>query len=416
MSRFNRLLWSKPSRIWSYGVALLSTASALVISRWLFLHLKASPGTLFLCAVMVSAWFGGVGPGLFATTLSALAFHYFFLPPMYSLGPKPGEVPKLFMYIMANLIVGLLSAAQRNAKESLRRAHDDLQRTVQDLQITNEALHAESRERKQTEEALRQAQADLARANRVSSLGELTVSIAHEVKQPIAAAITDANTCVRWLSRDQPDLEEARAAASRIVQDGRRASEIVNRIRLLFKKDTAQRELVDLNEVIREMVLLLHGEATQFAVLVRTELAADPPHVMGDRVQLQQVLMNLMTNSIDAMKDPDGAHELTIQSQRGEDGQVLISVSDTGVGLPPGQADKIFNAFFTTKTHGTGMGLRISRSIVESHGGRLWAADNPPRGAKFCFTLPADGEAHDSVVSGDRTGPADGLHANIPGG
>ena len=180
-------------------------------------------------------------------------------------------------------------------------------------QRTNEALHAESRERKQTEEALRQAQADLARANRVSSMGELTASLAHEVNQPIAAAITDANTCLRWLSRDQPDLEEARAAASRIVQDGRRAGEIVNRVRLLFKKGTLQRELVDLNQIIREMMLLLDSEATQFAVSVRTELAADLPQVMGDRVQLQQVLMNLMMNSIDAMKDVDGARELTIQ-------------------------------------------------------------------------------------------------------
>jgi C4-dicarboxylate-specific signal transduction histidine kinase len=247
-----------------------------------------------------------------------------------------------------------------------------------------------STERKQAEEALRQAQADLARANRVSSMGELTASLAHEVNQPITAAITDANTCLRWLSREQPDLEEARAAASRIAQDGKRASEIVNRVRLLFKKGTLQREMIDLNQVIREMVLLLHSEATQFAVFVRTELAADLPQVMGDRVQLQQVLMNLMMNSIDAMKDVDGMRELTIQSQHGEDGQPLISVSDTGVGLPAQKADKIFDAFFTTKTHGTGMGLRISRSIVELHGGSLWASDHPPRGARFCFTLPTE--------------------------
>jgi len=226
-------------------------------------------------------------------------------------------------------------------------------------------------------------------------MGELTASLAHEVKQPIAAAITDANTCLRWLSRDQPDVEEARAAASRIVQDGRRADEIVKRLSLLFKKETLQRELVDLNEIIREMMLLLHSEAIQFAVLVRTELAADLPQVMGDRVQLQQVLMNLMMNSIDAMKNVDGTRELTIQSQRAENGQVLISVSDTGVGLPPQQADQIFNAFFTTKPHGTGMGLRISRSIVESHGGRLWAADNSPRGARFAFTLPTKIEGHE---------------------
>jgi len=261
------------------------------------------------------------------------------------------------------------------------------------------SIERRHRERKQAEEALRQAQADLTHANRVSSMGELTASLAHEVRQPIAAAITDANTCLRWLSRGQPDLEEARAAASRMVQDGKRASEIVNRVRLLFQKDTLQRELVDLNEIVREMVLLLHSETTQFAVLVRTELAADLPQVMGDRVQLQQVLMNLMMNSIDAMKDVDGTRELTIQSQRGEDGEVMISVSDTGTGLPQLQADKIFNAFFTTKTQGTGMGLRISRSIVESHGGRLWAADNPLRGAKFCFTLPTYSDTRDSVVS-----------------
>jgi signal transduction histidine kinase len=178
-----------------------------------------------------------------------------------------------------------------------------------------------------------------------------------------------------------------------MVQDGRRAGEIVKRVRLLFKKGTPDRELVDVNEIIREMMLLLHSEATQYSVLVRTELAADLPQVTGDRVQLQQVLMNLMMNSIDAMKDVDGTRELTLQSQRGEDGQVLISVSDTGVGLPP-QQDKIFNAFFTTKPQGTGMGLRISRTIVESHGGRLWASDNSPRGASFCFTLPIKADAH----------------------
>jgi C4-dicarboxylate-specific signal transduction histidine kinase len=292
------------------------------------------------------------------------------------------------------------------------RAFEEVERLRCQLERENNYLQEQIAERKRAEVALRQAQADLTHANRVSSMGELTASLAHEINQPIAAAVTNANTCLRWLSRDQPDLEEARAAASRIVQDGRRAGEIVSRVRLLFKKGTLRRELVDLNEIIREMLPLLHSEAIQFAVLVRTELAADIPQVTGDRVQLQQVLMNLMMNSIDAMKDVDGTRELTIQSQRGENGQVLISVSDTGVGLPPQQADKIFNAFFTTKTHGTGMGLRISRSIVESHGGRLWAADNPPRGARFCFTLPTKAEAHDSVVSGDRTGPADGLPAN----
>jgi PAS domain S-box-containing protein len=241
-------------------------------------------------------------------------------------------------------------------------------------------------------ERLRQAQADLAHINRVTTMGELTASLAHEVNQPIAASVTNANTCLRWLTRDRPDVEEARQAAMRIVKDGTRAAEIVSRIRLLFKKGATQRELVDVNEIIREMIVLLRGEATRYAISVRAELETDLPQVTGDRVQFQQVLMNLMINGIDAMKDVDGMRELTIQSKSGENGQVLISVSDTGVGLPPQEADKIFNAFFTTKPHGTGMGLRISRSIIESHGGRLWAADNAPRGASFCFTLPTKAE------------------------
>jgi signal transduction histidine kinase len=218
-------------------------------------------------------------------------------------------------------------------------------------------------------------------------MGELTASLAHEVRQPIAAASTNANTCLRWLAGDTPNIEEARAAAMRVVKDGQRAAEIISRIRLLFKKGTPQHELVDVNEVIREMIVLLRGEAMRYNISVRMELEGDLPQVMGDRVQLQQVLMNLIMNSIEAMKDVDGARELSIKLERGEDEQVLVSVSDTGVGLPAQQAEQIFNAFFTTKPHGTGMGLRISRSIVESHGGRLWAADNPPRGASFYFTL-----------------------------
>jgi C4-dicarboxylate-specific signal transduction histidine kinase len=249
-------------------------------------------------------------------------------------------------------------------------------------------------ERTRGEEALRQTQADLAHMNRVTTVGELTASMAHEVNQPIGAAVTDANTCMRWLARDQPDLEEARAAAMRVVKDATRASEIISRIRLLFNKGTPVRELVNVNEVVGEMIVLLRSEAIRYQISVRTELAADLPQVMGDRVQLQQVLMNLIINGIDAMKDVDGPRELAIKSQRAENEQLLVSVSDIGVGLPPQQADQIFNAFFTTKRYGTGMGLPISRSIVESHGGRLWAVANSPRGANFYFTLSANTRVH----------------------
>ncbi|MCU1316410.1 MAG: histidine kinase, partial [Candidatus Acidoferrum typicum] len=250
-------------------------------------------------------------------------------------------------------------------------------------------------QRKLAEEALRQAQVDLAHVSRVTTMGELTASLAHEVNQPIAAAVTNANTCLRWLTRDQPDLEEAREAASRMAKDATRAADIISRIGLLFKKVNPQRELLDVNEVVREMIVLLRSETTRYAISVRTELASDLPQVMGDRVQLQQVLMNLLLNGMDAMKDVDTPRELIINSQPAKDEQVMVSVSDTGVGLPPQQAEQIFNAFFTTKPYGTGMGLRISRSIIESHGGHLWAANNSPRGASFCFTLPTKAEAEE---------------------
>jgi C4-dicarboxylate-specific signal transduction histidine kinase len=239
-------------------------------------------------------------------------------------------------------------------------------------------------------ERLRQAQEDLAHINRVTTMGELTASLAHEIKQPITAAVTNARTCLRWLGRDEPNTSEARDAASRIVSDVTRAAEIISRISLLFKKGTLQHELVDVNELIREMIILLRNEAARYSILVRSELVQNLPPVMADRIQLQQVLMNLMVNGIDAMKDVSTTRELTVRAQQVKDGQLLISVSDTGIGLPPQQADQVFSAFFTTKAHGTGMGLPISRSIIETHGGRLWANSDSGRGASFHFTLPSE--------------------------
>jgi signal transduction histidine kinase len=242
-------------------------------------------------------------------------------------------------------------------------------------------------------ERLRQAQADLAHINRVTTMGELTASLAHEIRQPISAAVTNAKTCLRWLRRDEPDVAEACEAASRLVKDVTRAADIIARISSLFKKGALQRELVDVNELIGEMIVLLRSEANRYSISIGTELAEDLPKVMADRVQLQQVLMNLMLNGIDAMKETTGGGELTIKSEAC-DAQLLISVSDTGMGLPPEQVDQIFRAFFTTKDNGTGMGLPISRSIIETHGGRLWANANSARGATFQFTLPATLAAH----------------------
>jgi len=238
-------------------------------------------------------------------------------------------------------------------------------------------------------EALRQSQADLAHASRLTTMGELTASLAHEVNQPITAAVNGASTCVRWLTREEPDLGEAREAAQGVIRNAKRAADIINRIRSILKKGESKRQLSDVNDLIREMIELLRSEAKRYSISVRTELDPELPEVMADSVQVQQVLMNLIMNSIDAMKDVDRERELTIRTQWASDRMLTISVSDTGVGVSPQQADRIFDAFFTTKSQGIGMGLRISRSIVESHGGRLWAADNSPHGAIFHFILPA---------------------------
>jgi PAS domain S-box-containing protein len=271
----------------------------------------------------------------------------------------------------------------RSAGHPVRNISGDL------LEYVGTSIDVTERKRADDErERLRQVQADLAHLSRVTTMGELTASLAHEIRQPISAAVIDAKACLRWLGRDEPDVAKACEAASRLVKDVTRAADIIGRISSLFKKGALQRELVDVNELIREMIVLLRSEASRYSISIRTELAEHLPRVMGDRVQLQQVFMNLMLNGIDAMKDTTGASALTIKSETA-DGQVLISVSDTGVGFPQEQADQIFKAFFTTKDNGTGMGLPISRSIIESHGGRLWAAGASGRGATFHFTLPA---------------------------
>ena len=246
-------------------------------------------------------------------------------------------------------------------------------------------------DRKQAEEErlrLRQLEGDLAHINRVSMMGELAASLAHDIKQPLTGAVMSANACLQWLRRDPPDMTEASEAASRMVSNVTRATEIIDRVQALFKRDTPERELVDVNDIAREMIALLRHTANRNSISIRTELDAALPTIAADRVQLQQVLMNLMLNGIEAMKDAGG--ELTLTSNRTDEGHILISVSDSGIGLPAHEAERIYEAFFTTKPQGTGMGLSISRRIIESHGGRLWASNNTGRGTTFQFSLPVN--------------------------
>jgi PAS domain S-box-containing protein len=255
------------------------------------------------------------------------------------------------------------------------------------MDITDRKRAEEERER------LRQLEADLAHINRVNMMGELAAALAHEIKQPIAASITSASACLRWLAHDPPDLERARAAAARIEQEGNRAADIINSLRSFYKTGiSAERQPVDVKGTIQEITALLGTEAARHAVTIRAESEADMPHIVADRVQLQQVLMNLMLNAIEAMKDTGG--ELTIRSGVNPEGHLTVSISDTGEGLPAEGADLIFDPFHTTKPQGTGMGLTITRSIVESYGGRVWATANQGAGATFHFTLPTGAEAH----------------------
>jgi PAS domain S-box-containing protein len=255
------------------------------------------------------------------------------------------------------------------------------------MDITERKRAEEERER------LRQLEADLAHINRVNMMGELAAALAHEIKQPIAASITSASACLRWLAHDPPNLERARTAATRSEQEGNRAADVMNRLRSFYKKGKPPKpEMIDIRVIIREMAALLRTEAIRHSVTIHSAVEADTPKIVADRVQLQQVFMNLMLNAIEAMKDTGG--ELTITARPNSQGQIIVSISDTGVGLPPENTEQIFEAFHTTKPEGTGMGLAITRSIVESHGGRVWATANLRAGATFHFTLASEAEAH----------------------
>jgi C4-dicarboxylate-specific signal transduction histidine kinase len=255
-------------------------------------------------------------------------------------------------------------------------------------------------DRKRAEAALQQAEADLARLNRVMLLGEMTASIAHEVNQPIAATVTNAHASLRWLGAKPPDLGEARQALGRIVRDGSRAGEVIDRIRALVKKVPPRRELLHINEAIRDVVALTQTEVQQNRVRLQTRLADDLPLDPADRVQLQQVIMNLLVNAVEAMSSVDDrSRELTITSGKDDANAVFVEVQDTGPGIDPTDLDRLFQSFYTTKPDGIGMGLAISRSIIEAHGGRLSATSNQPHGALFCFTLPAEEKSSEGAPS-----------------
>lgn len=309
----------------------------------------------------------------------------------YDLGFYAGRI---YGALAASVVLAVLVLENSRLYRRLAIAASRLKERAIELLRANETLQGEITCRKQAEEGLRQAQAELARVSRMTAMGELASYLAHEVNHPIGAMMINAETCLRWLSHEVPNVERARTIASMIVKDATRASETVARMRQLFDRGAPLREAVDVNDVIREMIVLLHGEAERHAVSIRAELTENHAQVAADRAQLKEALMNLMVNGIEAMNEGAGTRQLTITSQRAEPGQIAVSISDTGIGLPPLPENQIFKAFFTTKAHNAGIGLSISRSIIEQHGGRLWATSNPSRGANFHLTLPIEACPH----------------------
>src|ERR1700730_1988044 len=380
--------------LWSYAVAAISVGLAAVITLKLGFIIKHT-ATLYFCSVMLSSWYGGLWPGVFAALLSVVSLDYFFLPPRYALGINPEEVPDMIVFVATALFISWLSGEQKRAKESLRLARDELDAKVRErtaeLKRANEQLQSEIAEREVAEEGLIRAQAEIARIARIMTMGELAASIAHELTQPLGSIVTSGDACLRWLAVKPPNLDEVREAVEAIIRDGTRASGVIVRIRGLIRRGERLRERLDINDVIREVIALLDGELRRNGASLRMEMPGNLPPVVVDRVLLQQVILNLMMNALEAMRAVcDRVRVLRIRTEEQSSGNVVVLMQDSGIGVGPKHSSRMFEPFYTTKQEGIGMGFTISRSIIEAHGGRLWAVANDGPGSTFYFTLPID--------------------------
>jgi C4-dicarboxylate-specific signal transduction histidine kinase len=359
------------SALFRYGLAVGLVFLALLASMALQVSIGNPFWFFFSAAVILSTWLGGTGPGWLAVVCSTLAVMYYFTPPLHSFAVTPGELPYFVTFVACEIGVTQLISWRRRTEESLRQARDELE--VRVAERTAE-LESQMVEQKRTEEALQATRAELTRAARITTIGELTASIAHEVNQPLAAVVANADACVAWLSREKPDLAEARSAAERATQGATRASEVIARIRSLISKATPEKSRVPLNQIMEQTAALAEGQAARNHVAIKLELSPDLLIVLGDSIQLQQVVLNLIVNGIEAMTSvTDRPRMLTLRTEPDDKGQVRVSVRDSGVGLNEEVMRRLFEPFFTTRAKGMGMGLSISRSIIEAHGGRLWA-------------------------------------------
>jgi signal transduction histidine kinase len=354
------------------GITLFSVVVAFVCTLLLQPLFPYPFLFLFFGAVMASGWFGGTAAGLLAVLISTMLVDYFFVPPFHSFAIGTSAEAYFAAFVVCALAASWVSSEKRKSEEALKEALD----------------HLEARVSERTAELLK-TQTELGRLSQVLSMGELTASIAHEVNQPLTAVVTHGHACLQWLSADPPNLAKTRQTVERIIRDGNRAGSVITRIRALFKKEAPAKDWLDINEVVHELTTFLRDEAVRRGISMRTDLVPGLPQIKGDRVQLQQVILNLVMNGMDAMVNTT-AHrkELLISARANEAAEILVRVEDSGTGLDPDTAEKIFTPFYTTKPHGIGLGLPLSRSIIESHEGRLWASPRPSGGAIVQFTLP----------------------------
>jgi signal transduction histidine kinase len=360
---------------WRGVVQSLFGTAALALLTYVCVSLRLNLATalcLYLTFIILLSLGGRFVSSAVVSLIAVACLDYYFTPPTFTFqvtDPFDGVAIVLFL-TTSGVITALVSRARNRTEQLLLEAN----------------LRAE--------EALRQAQAELAHANRVMLVGEMTASIAHEINQPLTGVVANAGTCLRYLSAKTPNVEEAREHLRFIARDGKRAAEVIGRIRALVKKVPPRRDLLDINETIREVIALTQNELQKSSVTLQSHLSSGLPLVPADRIQLQQVILNLIVNAIEAMNEVgDGRRELAVGSGRSDSTDVFVEVRDSGPGVDAGNLDRLFKSFFTTKPEGMGMGLSISRSIIEAHGGRLWAEPNEPHGVVFRFTLPT--QAHD---------------------
>jgi C4-dicarboxylate-specific signal transduction histidine kinase len=375
-----KLTWTY--RFWRSAAQCLLASVAVALLTFVCFRLQANlaiAALLYLIVVVLLSVMDGPVPSVYVSIIAVLCLNYFFAQPLFSLDVSdPLDIVALIAFVGTALLITYLMSRRKRAEEALASANDE--------------LRAEIGERQRSGEALQKAQAELAHVARVTTLGELTASISHEVNQPLTAVVTNSQICLRLLALETPRPDDMRTAVERIVRDANRASEVIKRIRALAKRSEPQMVSLDINDVIREAILLVQREVFSHGVSLRTELASALPQVLGDRVQLQQVIINLLINGVEAMAPvTDRPREIVIRSQPHNAAHVQVTVLDSGIGIDSKTAEQLFSAFFTTKPGGMGMGLSISRSIIRAHGGKLWVSPNADHGAAFQFTVPTNG-------------------------